>query len=308
MPIYVLGARTRSAAIPNQALALSISGSVRDAALHIRAAADQPVVRSSAHLTVLPVVTGPLTVSVEPVGGGSFGPNTVIHLSIGPDAPDDVDPVQVVFDPIDVTGDSGVELATLTPAGARIEVAVSAIADRPLSTLSTAARVAARSVIGRRSEPSGGAVLIAVDTSASMRSAFADGSVPAAVDIVVGIADAVGVADVSAVLVGEHRVPVLTASAATLADAVRDARPRWCAGVRWSAVAAEGARTVVCTDFPTTALRQRFPVLAITTNPRLEVDCAVLQPPRPGADPAAEVLAAPAALERIAVSLVRRLM
>jgi hypothetical protein len=308
MPIYVLGARTRSVAIPNQALALTISGSVRDAALHIRAAADQPVVRPSARLTVLPIVTGPLTVSVEPVGDGSFGPNTVIHLSIGPEAPGDVDPVQVVFDPIDVTGDSGVELATLTPAGARIEVAVSAVADRPLSRLGTAARVAARGVIGRRSEPSTGAVVIAVDTSASMRTAFADGSVPAAVDIVAGIADAAGVTDVSAVLVGEHCIPVLSESAATLADAVRSAQPRWCAGARWSAVTNDDARTVVCTDFPTMAVRQRFPVLAIATDPRLLTDCAVLHPPRPGADPATEVLAAPAVLEQIAVSLLRRLM
>jgi hypothetical protein len=308
MPIYVLGARTRSVAIPNQALALTISGSVRDAELHIRAAADQPVVRSSAHLTVLPSVTGRLTISVEPVRDGSFGPNTVIHLSIGPDAPGDVDPVQVVFDPIDVTGDSGVELATLTPAGARIEVAVSAVADRPLSALGTAARVAARGVIGRRSEPSTGAVLIAVDTSASMRSAFADGSVPAAVDIVVGVADAAGVTDVSAVLVGEYRVPVVSASAATLADAVRSAQPRWCAGARWSTLTNGDARTVVCTDSPTMAVRQRFPVLAIATDPRLQADCAVLHPPRPGADPAAEVLAAPAALDQIAVSLLRRLM
>jgi hypothetical protein len=229
-------------------------------------------------------------------------------LSIGPDAPGDVDPVQVVFDPIDVTGDSGVELATLTPAGARIEVAVSAVADRPLSRLGTAARVAARSVIGRRSEPSGGAVLIAVDTSASMRSAFADGIVPAAVDIVVGITDAVGLTDVSAVLVGEDRIPVLTESAATLADAVRSAQPRWCAGVRWSALTTDGARTVVCTDFPTMAVRQRFPIIAITTDHRLEADCAVLFPPRPGADPAAELLGAPAVLEQIAVSLVRRLL
>jgi hypothetical protein len=68
------------------------------------------------------------------------------------------------------------------------------------------------------------------------------------------------------------------------------------------------ARTVVCTDFPTMAVRQRFPVLAIATDPRLQADCAMLHPPRPGADPAAEVLAAPAVLEQIAVSLLRRLM
>jgi hypothetical protein len=64
----------------------------------------------------------------------------------------------------------------------------------------------------------------------------------------------------------------------------------------------------VCTDFPTIAVRQRFPVLAISTDPRLEADCAVLRPPRPGADLAAEVLATPAVLEQIAVSLLRRLM
>ena len=316
MPIYVLGTRTRSVAIPNQPLALAISGSVGDAALRIRAAADQPVVRSSAHLAVLPIVTGPLSVSVEPAGGGSFGQNSVIHLSIGPDTPDHVDPVQVVFDPIDVSGDSGVELATLTPAGTRIEVAVSAVADRPLSRLASAARVAARRVVGRRAEPSGGAVVIAVDTSASMRAAFDDGSVPAAVDIVVGIADAVGVTDVSAVLVGERHVPVLAEGAATLADAVRSAEPRWCAGARWSALTGDGARTVasddaprivVCTDFPTLAVRQRFPVLAIATDPRLDVDCAVLRPPRPGTDASVELLATPAVLEQLTVSLVRRL-
>jgi hypothetical protein len=336
MPIYVLGERTRSVAIPHQAVALAITGSVADAALHIRAAADQPVARSSAHQVVLPIVTGPLTVSVEPVGNAAFGHNTVIHLSIGPDTPGGVDPVQVVFDPIDVSGDSGVELATLTPSGTRIEVAVSAVADRQLSRLASAARVAARSVVGRRSEPSAGAVVIAVDTSASMQSAFDDGSVPAAVDIVVGIADAVGVTDVSAVLVGERRIPVLCGGAAGLADAVRSAEPRWCAGARWAVVTADGAprtqasigaprtqasigaprtqasigapRTVACTDFPTLTVRQHFPVLAIATDPRLGVDCALLRPPRPGADAAEELLAAPAALEQIAVSLVRRLM
>ena len=192
MPIYLMGERTRSVTIPSQALALSISGSVDDAALNVRAAADQPVVRSSPHLSVLPIIIGPLTISVEPVRGGFFGPDTVVQLAIGPDTADDVDPVQVVFDPVDVSGDSDVELATLTPAGTRIEIAVSAVADRPLSRLGTAARAAARKVIGRRSEPSGDAVVIAVDASASMRSAFSDGSVSAAADIVVGVADAVG--------------------------------------------------------------------------------------------------------------------
>lgn len=308
MPIYVMSERTRSVTIPGQPLAVSISGSLDDVVLNVRAAADQPVVRSSPHRSVLPIVNGPLTISVEPVRGDFFGPDTVVQLAIGSDTADQVDPVQVVFDPVDVSGDSDVELATLTPAGARIEIAVSAVADRSLSPLGSAARAAARRVIGRRSEPSSDAVVIAVDASASMRSAFRDGSVSAAADIVIGVGDAVGITEVSAMLVAETPVPVATQGASTLADAIRNAEPRWSAGARWSTVAGTGARIVVCTDFPTQTLRQRFPVIAISTDPRLESDCAVLRPPRPGVDAAAEVLSQPTVLERIAISLVRGLM
>jgi hypothetical protein len=245
---------------------------------------------------------------VEPVRGDYFGPETVVQLVIGPDTADTVDPVQVVFEPVDASGDSDVELATLTPVGTRIEIAVSAVADQPLSRLGTAARTAARKVIGRRSEASGDAVLIAVDASASMRSAFSDGSVSAAADIVVGVADAAGITDVSALLVGEKPVPVPAAGAPTLADSLRSVEPRWSAGARWSTIAGTDARTVVLTDFPTQALRQRFPVLAISTDPRLETECAVLRQPRPGVDASAEILSQPEVLERIAVSLVRSLM
>ncbi|ETZ98475.1 hypothetical protein I547_6374 [Mycobacterium kansasii 824] len=279
MPIYLMSERTRSVTIPGQALALSITGSVADAVLNIHAAADQPVVRSSSHRSVLPIVMGPLVVSVQPARGDFFGPDTVVQLGIGPDTADAVDPVQVVFEPVDVSGDSDVELATLTPAGTRIEIAVSALADRSLNPLGTAARAAARKVVGRRSEPSSHAVVIAVDASASMRSAFSDGSVSAAADIVVGVADAVGITDVSAMLVAEKPVAVPTEPARTLADSLRSAEPRWSAGVRWSTIDGIGARAVVCTDFPTQTLRQRFPVIAISTDPRLETDCAVLRPP-----------------------------
>ncbi|KZS63004.1 hypothetical protein [Mycobacterium ostraviense] len=308
MPIYLMSERTRSVTIPSQALALSITGSVAEAVLNVHAAADQPVVRSSSHRSVLPIVIGPLVVSVQPARGDFFGPDTVVQLTIGPDTADAVDPVQVVFEPVDVSGDSDVELATLTPAGTRIEIAVSAVADRPLNPLGTAARAAARKVVGRRSEPSSHPVVIAVDASASMRSAFSDGSVSAAADIVVGVADAVGITDVSAVLVAEKPVPVPTEPAGTLAGSLRNAEPRWSAGARWSAIAGNGGRTVVCTDFPTQILRQRFPVIAISTDPRLETDCAVLRPPRPGVDAVAEVLSQPAVLERIAIALVRGLM
>ncbi|AMD54099.1 hypothetical protein ATO49_05620 [Mycolicibacterium fortuitum subsp. fortuitum DSM 46621 = ATCC 6841 = JCM 6387] len=139
---------------------------------------------------MLPSLTGPVTVVVRPVGTDRFGAGTLIHLAIAHDNPGDVDPVQVMFDPVDVGGDTVVTFAALTPNGTQIEVAVSAVADTPLSPLASAARTSARKVTGRGPGNSDGSVLLAIDTSASMRRWFADGSAFAAADIVIGVADA----------------------------------------------------------------------------------------------------------------------
>ena len=119
MPIYVVGVRNQRVHIPNQALAVSITGSVQDAELDVRAGADQPVVRSSAHHAVLPRMIGPVTVAVHPVGAPQFRSGTVIHLAIAHDNPGEVDPVQVLFDPVDVSGDAGVVFAALRPRALR---------------------------------------------------------------------------------------------------------------------------------------------------------------------------------------------
>jgi hypothetical protein len=305
MPIYAVGERNQRVQIPSQALAVSISGSVSDAALDVRGQSDQPVMGSTAALVVLPRLTGPVLIGVRPVTGPQFGPGTVVSLSIGPDTTDDVDPVQVLFDPVDVSGDSGVEFARLTPQGARIEVSATAVADTPLSGLASAARSSARRVAGRGARPPGSPVVVALDTSASMRSAFANGSAAAATDIVVGVADAVGVRDVSALLVGSEATPVTGAAVAGLAEAVGRATPQWSAGARWSRLGP--ARAIVCSDFPTLSVRQRFPMIAISNDRRLDGDCARLPPPRPGADASAELLDHPAVLDRITASLVRSL-
>jgi hypothetical protein len=307
MPIYVVGASNQRVQIPHHALAVSITGAVAGAELDIRAGADQPVVRSSAHLAVLPRLTGPVSIGVRPSGTPRFGPGTVIHLAIAHDDPGDLDPVQVMFDPVDVSGDTGVLFASLSPRGNQIEVSVSAVADAPLSPLGSAARSSARKVIGRGPAKADGAVVVAVDTSASMSSWFADGSVAAATDVVVGVASAIGTSDVSAVLVGSDIVAVAaSAGGGGLADAVRQVQPRWSVGARWSRLI-PGIRTVVCADFPTAAVRQRFPVIALSNDRRLDAAGARLPSPRPGEDAAAELLAHPQVLDQITASLVRAL-
>jgi hypothetical protein len=87
--------------IPNQALAVSITGSVGGAELDLRTGAEQQVVRATAHHAVLPRITGEVTIGVRPVGAPRFGPGHVIHLAIAHDNPAEVDPVQVLFDPVD---------------------------------------------------------------------------------------------------------------------------------------------------------------------------------------------------------------
>jgi hypothetical protein len=306
MPIYVVGARNQRVQIPSQALDVSITGAVGGAALEVSGGPDQPVIRSSAHQVLLPSLTGRVTVAVRPVGADRFGKDSVIHLAIAHDNPGDVDPVQVMFDPVDVSGDTGVTFAELTPDGAQIDIAVSAVADTPLSPLATAARASARKVTGRGLAEPGGSVVVAFDTSASMKDWFADGSAAAAADIVVGVADAVGVRDVSAILVGTDITPVGASGGDQLADAIRKVQPRWSAGARWSRL--HPVRTVVCTDYPTSAVRQRFPVIVLSNDRRLDVVGARLPSPRAGNDAGSELLAHPQVLDRVSAALVRGLV
>src|SRR3954464_1598161 len=208
MPIYVVNERNQRVSISNEALTLSITGAVAEAELDVRGNAQQLVVRPTAHRAVLPEISGEVTVGVRPVGTARFGAGTVVHLEIAHDNPTEVDPVQVLFDPVDVSGDSGVVLAALRPQGSQLEVGVTAVADVPLSPLGSAARSSARQVIGRAPERSDGSVMVALDVSASMRPWFADGSAAAATDMVVGVAAAAGIRDVLAVFVGAEVTPV----------------------------------------------------------------------------------------------------
>jgi hypothetical protein len=307
MPIYVVGAHNPRVQIPHQPLTVSISGSVGVAALLVSADHDQPVMRPNPHLAVLPRLSGTVSIGVKPATGvGVFAQGTVVNLAIGHDSATDLDPVQVVFDPVDVAGDTEVELAVLTPLVAGIEVVAAALPDIPLGPLASAARTSARKVVGRGARASHGAVVLAIDASASMRPVFADGSVAAVADIIVGVTDAVGVSDVTAVLVGETATPVPSPGGpAGLAEALSTTRPRWCAGARWSRLTETEARTIVCSDFPTTAIPPHYPVLAVSSDPRLDSARVRMTPPRSGTQAMADLLAQPAVLDALTRSLVQ---
>ena len=306
MPIYVVGARAQRVRIPNQALSITVTGSVTGAALDIRAGA-QTVVRSSDHHAVLPQIDAPLVVALIPRGAARFAPGTVVHLAIAHDTPTVADPVQVVFDPVDISGEAVVVFAELTPQGPDIEVAASALADTPMNPLAAAARSVARATVGRGRPARATPVVLACDTSASMRQWFADGSVAAAADIVVGVADALGLGAVNAVLVGAEVTAVPQPPTPDgLATMLRQAAPRWSAGARWSKLAPGPARVIVCSDYVPTQVRQRFPVIAVSADQHLD-PAARLPAPPPGQDATAALLAHPATLQRVVAAVVRDL-
>jgi hypothetical protein len=309
MPIYALTARNQRAHIPVGPLSISITGSVHDAALDIHGAPAQPMVRSSPQHVVLPSLSGPLTIAVRPAFSTQFGAGTVVHLAIAHDVPDEADPVQVLFDPVDVSGDAAVVFAELRPAGHHIEVAVTAVADTVLSPLAAAARSSARRLIGRDRNQAHAELVVALNSSASMRPWFADGSAAAATDVAVGVADALGVRDVAAVLVGADVTKVSweahdSGPAIGLADAVRKVQPRWSAGARWSRLRTDIA-TVACSDFPVSGLHRGFALIALSDDRR--VGGPRLPAPRAGQDAAAELLSHPQVLDEITAGLVRAL-
>jgi hypothetical protein len=315
MPIYVLNAGNQRAHIPVAPLSVSITGSVQDAALDLHAGPTQPVMRSSARHAVLPELVGPVTIAVRPASSTRFAAGTVVHLAIAHDIPSEVDPVQVHFDPIDVSGDSAVVFAELRPQGQHIEIAVSAVADTALSPLAAAARTSARRIIGRGTGQLAAELVVALNISASMRAWFADGSAAAATDVVVGVADALGIRSVAGVLVGADVTGIrldgpgasTAVPASGLADAVRKVQPRWSAGARWSRLRPDVA-TVVCSDFPTSGVQDGFAVIALSNDFRdSRVSGPRLPAPPPGHDAATELLSAPQVLDEITTGLVQAL-
>jgi hypothetical protein len=175
----------------------------------------------------------------------------------------------------------------------------------PLSPLASAARASARKLVERQLGATRGPVLVALDASASMLPVFAGGGVAAAIDVVVGVAAAVGISDVSAVLIGEEPIPVSCGVGGELAAAVEQETPRWSAGARWSHLPETGGYIVVCTDFPTRIALQRSVVLAFSDAGGLDAHCVRIPTPRPGLRSDEELLTDSSTLDLITSSLVR---
>lgn len=301
MPIYLLGARTASVEIPNQTVSISIGGSVDGATLYAEAAGRQNVLQVNPHAILAPAITEELTVRVEPNDAATFGHGTIVHLTVSCGSRAESEPVQVRFDPINVSGCGTMELAALTPGRGCVVVAVRAVPDAPLSPLASMARTAARRSAGSRRSPLGGSLSIAIDTSASMRWAFDDGSVAAAVDTVIGVADVLSIRSVSAVLIGARCVPIESA-AAGLAQLVAHTPARWSAGTRWSLLS-QTEPTIVITDSVDFVGRHHFPAIYVSYNGKLPATGPVLTVPPDGMDAGQYLTANPTLVDDFAAAL-----
>jgi hypothetical protein len=299
MPIYLLGARTPSVKIPNKPVSVSISGSVGGAALYVNTGAGQHVVRVNPHVVIVPEFTEGLTVGVEPRGAAAFGHDAVVHLTIGAESPDELDPVQVGFDPVNVSGSGATELAAMTPHGGRVEVAVRSAPDAPLSELASMARTGARRSTNGHPPARCDWLSIGVDTSASMRCAFEDGSVGAAIDVIVGVADVAGIGAVAASLIGRRQTPV-EAPAAELAKAVSDAAVRWSAGAQWSLLP-QTDRAIAVTDSATSG--HGLPMVRVAVDGADPIIGATLVAPPDGTSAQQHLAANPALIDELAAAL-----
>ena len=172
----------------------------------------QGALRPRPSMMVLPRIEERTVVRVLPGQGRDvFDEGTILNLTLRTDRTRDADEDVVVIRDVEVSGLGFRDLLSVEVADhARLTVtALNAVADKPLGRLSAAARAAARHRLGveRTDEPTD--LLVAVDMSASMAPAFADGTVAAVVDIVVGLAQVTGFGrDLQVWLLGEQAVRV----------------------------------------------------------------------------------------------------
>ncbi len=197
MATYLLDG-TGSARLPRRPLAVTVTISGNRAArarLTARLAngADAPVRVHSAGMLIVPRVEDEIVIVAVPDSGlEHFDENTVLHVTIGPDSPQDPDADYAQLAPREVSGLTSIELATLRPDSAD-QVAVTtrlAMADVLLPALASRARVACRGALGVDSLPAESQVTVScvVDSSTSIAPLIADGTLAAATELVIGVA------------------------------------------------------------------------------------------------------------------------
>jgi hypothetical protein len=155
-------------------------------------------------------------------GGSLFAEGTSLNLTVRTDRTHDVDGDVVVMRDAPVSGRAYCDLVVVEVQDAtRLQVTALAIPpNTPLGPLAAAARDAARHRLGIEAATQSGSLLVAVDMSVSMSAAFADGRISAVVDVVVGIADVIGLGqELRVCLLAEQPVLLPLAELADLAAA-----------------------------------------------------------------------------------------
>lgn len=227
MPTYVLegGAHALLAAQPQTIR-------VRGGAISVRArrhdgSTAPDVLTPGGGILVVPQLSEPLIVRVEPVSAAQFPTGTVLDVSVAPESRRDADPDQATVSGVDVSGLAGRDLLRLEPVAGRIQVTALGIrVDTPLPPVAEAVRDMARSVLHVESVPEAATVglQVLVDASASTRLLAEAGEVTAALEVILGVSRVVtGDRQISVALGTTTYRGVPVSDVATLPETVTDA-------------------------------------------------------------------------------------
>lgn len=317
MVTYVLDG-TSSAQLPKRPLAvtMSVTGAVGAAALVARrdGIIDTSVIAHSPGMLIVPRVDHDVVISAVPSGSlSTFPQGTVLHVAVGLDSSNDLDPDRAQLTPRDVSGLSALELAVISPSGSeQVSVTTRLIRpELPLTPLAARARSAARGALGVDQLPAGRQVevVVVVDASLSMASLISDGSVGAAIHIATGVAAVLSAgAPVRAVLSGRTVTEVALEGddfTAAFESAVASTGMGVGAALAEPVVAQDGAQlTIAVTDAPTQVASRGLstqlvlsPSRAALTDPNFVG--AVCPPPLPGENAVDRLLAEPALVDEV---------
>ncbi len=197
MPTYVLEGAGR-AVFPQRpvVLTLSVSGAATTAVMRAMIGSDEDrrAVRPTAGLMILPRIDSPTVLRLFPAIGNEFPYGTTIHLSVAVEDRSDPDPDLAVIGPLDVSGESQVDVASLELSGAGVVIsAMRSGADVELGSIASQARIASRAVLGLDQLPERlqFPITVVIDPSASMLLAVQDFSLAVLCDVIAGISSVV---------------------------------------------------------------------------------------------------------------------
>lgn len=229
MPTYVLEGGS-SATLPAKPLTLRVQGQ-RQADVRLEArrggVPDPTAITPMPGMLVLPRVSAPVEIRVLPARERTFGSGTVIALSAAIELRGDTDPERALMSGVDLSGLAQRELLLVEPVGGEVRLtALGVVADTPLPPLAARARDQARELLGMERLPSGMAMPleVVVDASASMQALAWDGSVGAAMELILGVSRVTcGDESLTVEVATDRAVRVTAAAEAELPRAVHEA-------------------------------------------------------------------------------------